>query len=170
MVSRDSCPPLGVTTPTYVGSASSQTAPAIVWRIKLIPQPVTPATQVDGAQGGNNGGLTSDTPVFIEFTLASRTANGGDVFLRTASWDYRYNFGVLPSGAQRTDWGALKLDLKDTAVPWTVKSFSTSGSDAQDFSLQIDGPNTVLAGGVQTSTSHSTPLPMESKLPRAMSR
>jgi hypothetical protein len=135
VVSSDNCSALGVTTPTYVGSASSLSAPAAVWRIKLL----------DGAHGGTSG-LTSNTPVFIEFTLASRTASGGNVTLRTASWDYDYNSGVLPSGAGRTDWGALKLDLGDSAVGWAVESVSTSG---QEFLLQVEGPPHVNAGGIR---------------------
>jgi hypothetical protein len=138
VVSSDDCPSLGVTTPSYVQSASSQNAPAPVWRIKLL----------DGTHGGNPG-LTSNTPVFIEFTLANRTGTGGNVVLRTASWQYAYNFGVLPSGAQRTDLGALKLDLGESAVRWYIEQVSTSGHDAQEFSLQVEGPSPISAGGVR---------------------
>jgi hypothetical protein len=138
VVSSDNCPDLGETTPTYVRAASSLSAPAVVWRIELL----------DGAHGGASD-LTSNTPVFVEFTLASRPASGGNVTLRTASWDYGYNFGVLPSGAQRTDWGALKLDLADSAVRWEVESVSTSDDPAQEFLLQVEGPPYVNAGGVR---------------------
>ncbi|MBV9330327.1 MAG: hypothetical protein JOZ55_02115 [Alphaproteobacteria bacterium] len=129
-VTADSCPSLGIATPAYVRNAPTSTGQAVVWSV----------TALDAAHGGN-AGLTPDSLVYIEFSLANATAGSGRPFISPQT----YNFGPLPSGAQRTERGALKLDLGNSAQNWTIDSVSPP----PELSLRVDGPNNLNAGAIR---------------------
>lgn len=131
-VTADSCPNLGRTTPASVDVATPS-GQAIIWRV----------TALDGAHGGI-AGLTRSSEVYIAFTLANSKGGGGQLYISPSLYD----FGVVASGVQRTDQGVLKLHL-DSPKDWVVESISTSGNNAQEFSLQVEGDGHIGAGGTR---------------------
>lgn len=125
-VTGDSCPTLSGTTPAFVTVPSISSGQAIVWRVTA----------------GGIGGLNPSSQVYIEFTLANPKGSGQPYILPTS-----YDFGVMASGAQRTDQGALKLRLGGSPVDWVVESTPTS--DPQEFTLNVEGASHIGAGGTR---------------------
>jgi hypothetical protein len=97
---------------------------------------------LDAAHGGD-AGLTKDSPVYIEFTLANPAGGVGMLFIFPPDYD----FGILPTGVSRTDAAALQLDLGNSPTDLVVAASATS--DSQEFSLQVEGSPHIGAGGVR---------------------